>query len=119
MSRTQSRTTLLRSHRMALAVLAATVVMISIRVSLSPSQTRRRAAGPKFRPIRVVREFPAIKDVPIIRADQVKRQVSASELVLGVVVNDQARAYPINMLTGPSREIINDKLGGRAIAATW
>ena len=31
----------------------------------------------------------------------------------------QARAYPINMLTGPSREIINDVLGGVPIAATW
>ncbi len=41
------------------------------------------------------------------------------ELVLGVVVQGQARAYPINMLTGPSREIINDHLGDRDIAATW
>jgi hypothetical protein len=39
--------------------------------------------------------------------------------VLGVVVGKEARAYPINMLTNPTREIINDKLGGRAIAATW
>ena len=26
---------------------------------------------------------------------------------------------PINMLTNPTREIINDTLGGRSIAATW
>ena len=30
-----------------------------------------------------------------------------------------ARAYPINMLTGPHREIINDKIGETAFAATW
>jgi hypothetical protein len=35
------------------------------------------------------------------------------------VVEGKARAYPINMLTGPRREIINDELGGKAIAATW
>jgi hypothetical protein len=34
-------------------------------------------------------------------------------------VKGESRADPINMLTGPQREIINDRLGGRAIAATW
>ncbi|MCP4175358.1 MAG: DUF3179 domain-containing protein [Fuerstiella sp.] len=42
-----------------------------------------------------------------------------NELVIGVRVNGAARAYPINQLTGPKREIINDMLGGTAIAATW
>ncbi len=45
--------------------------------------------------------------------------VKDEELVLGVVVGREARAYPINTLTGPRREIINDRLGGRSIAATW
>ena len=45
--------------------------------------------------------------------------VRDDELVLGVVVNGEARAYPINTLTGAQREIINDELGGRSIAATW
>jgi hypothetical protein len=45
--------------------------------------------------------------------------VKNEELVLGVVVGKEARAYPINTLTGPRREIINDQLGGQAIAATW
>jgi hypothetical protein len=48
-----------------------------------------------------------------------ERVVRPNELVLGVVVEGKARAYPINMLTGPRREIINDELGGKAIAATW
>lgn len=61
----------------------------------------------------------AITDVPILDADKVVNQVTDNELVLGVVTGGKARAYPINMLTGPSREIINDTLGGRAIAATW
>lgn len=65
------------------------------------------------------RRFPAIKNLaPKSRteADQVLRD---EELVLGVVVNGKARAYAINMLTGPTREIVNDELGGVAIAATW
>ena len=71
---------------------------------------------------RVVLKNPlrAIVDAPMIPASQVtKKVVVDDELVLGVVVNGQPRAYPINMLTGPTREIINDQLGGQAIAATW
>lgn len=74
---------------------------------------------PEFDPIVVVRPFPAIENPPIIAGVDVVDQVVAKELVLGVVVNGEARAYPINMLTGPSREVINDTLGGRDIAATW
>jgi len=45
--------------------------------------------------------------------------VDDDELVIGVVIDGEARAYPINQLTGPDREIINDELAGTAIAATW
>jgi len=45
--------------------------------------------------------------------------VPDNELVLGVEVNGMARAYRINELTGPRREIINDTLSGLPIAATW
>ena len=75
--------------------------------------------GPEFRPRRVVRPFPALKNPRVIKASAVKNQVTDAELVLGVEINGKARAYPINMLTGPSREVINDVVGGRAIAATW
>ena len=65
------------------------------------------------------RERRAIVDAPFISAGKVTGQVSDKELVIGVVIDGKSRAYPINMLTGPSREIINDILGGRSIAATW
>ena len=41
------------------------------------------------------------------------------DLVLGVEVNGEHRAYPINQLTGPKRELINDYLGGEPILVTW
>ena len=59
----------------------------------------------------------AITDPKIIPASEA--QISDNELVIGVEIDGQARAYPINQLTGPSREIINDELAGTAIAATW
>ena len=76
-------------------------------------------AAPEFTPRQVVKPFEAIRDPKIVPAAKAGDWVRDDELVLGVVVNGAARAYPINMLTSPTREIINDKLGGRAIAATW
>ena len=77
------------------------------------------AKAPGFEPRRVVRAFPAIKNAPSIPAARVIGQVTDSELVIGVQIGEAARAYPVNMLTGPDREIINDTLGGVPIAATW
>lgn len=102
------------SYARALAVLA----MMSLCVA-GIAQSRVSDATPPFEPIRVVRPFPPIVDAPVMAGADVDQEVTANELVLGVVVNGEARAYPINMLTGPSREIINDHLGGVAIAATW
>ena len=78
-----------------------------------------RGLTPVFNPRRVVPSQPVIIDVPFVAASEVNRQVYDKELVIGVEINGEARAYPINALTGPSREIINDTLGGRAIAASW
>ncbi len=83
------------------------------------SQAAQRQTAPQFQPTRVIPPQRAIKTAPVVKADRVHGQVTDAELVLGVVVKGEARAYPINMLTGPSREIINDTLGGQAIAATW
>ena len=76
-------------------------------------------AGPEFEPRRVVKAFDPITDPKVVVADKAGEFVRDEELVLGVVIGEAARAYPINMLTRPIREIINDRLGGRSIAATW
>lgn len=73
-----------------------------------------------FNPVVLEKEpRPPIVNAPFISAHEVVDQVRPEELVLGIVIGGEARAYPINMLVGPEREIINDTLGGRAIAATW
>lgn len=73
-----------------------------------------------FRPTQALSgAMPSIIAPPLLTEDQASETIRDDELVLGVVVNGQARAYPINMLTGPDREIVNDVLGERAIAATW
>ena len=83
------------------------------------SSTAICADDQEFRPRVVIRRsFPAILDAPVSTAKQAVT-LQDNELVLGITLGDRARAYPINMLTGPSREIINDVLNGRSIAATW
>ena len=72
-----------------------------------------------FKPMLVLEEQSAITDCNVVPADQAEGKVDPDELVLGVVVAGEARAYPINTMTGPAREIFNDELGGRPIAATW
>ena len=79
----------------------------------------REQAAPDFRPVRVVPTQRPITQFPTRQVRDAYNALNPSELVLGVTVNDESRAYPINMLTGPRREILNDTVGGQAIVATW
>ena len=72
-----------------------------------------------YEPQHAVSSFPAIENPKAVAPEQVGQQIQPNDLVLGVEINGASRAYPINQLTGPSREILNDRLGGQAIAATW
>ena len=104
-----------------------TVLTIVVLASASQSAGRVADAQPndqatavrKFLPKKLMSPRKAIVDAPFISAEEVNDQVTDSELVLGVVVEGKARAYPVNMLTGPAREIINDRIGKTDFAATW
>ena len=88
-------------------------------VSLALAQAPRSDADNAFRPRKVVGKFKPITEFPTVAVGDVGDRLNPSELVLGVTVGKKSRAYPINMLTGPIREILNDTLDGHAIAATW
>jgi hypothetical protein len=47
------------------------------------------------------------------------KRLKDDELVLGIALDSASRAYPHNMLTGPNREIINDKLTDEPILVTF
>ena len=72
-----------------------------------------------FYPIQVVTRPPLVTDFKVMSVDEARGQIEDDELVLGVSIGGEARAYPLNVMTGPDREVFNDELGGRAIAATW
>ena len=72
-----------------------------------------------FNPQRLADAFPPIIEPQSVAVETADEQLSLGELVLGIEINGESRAYPINMLASPPREVINDRLGGQAIAATW
>lgn len=86
----------------------------------TPEIASSETISQEFRPEVVIpNSFPPIVNPRSVTAEEATEQLRPEELVLGVELNGEARAYPINMLTGPQREIVNDQLGGQWIAATW
>ncbi len=61
--------------------------------------------------------FPVKSGLTIVPA--ARAALRDDDLVLGVVVGGEARAYPINLMWEPQNEVLNDTLGGEPIAATW
>lgn len=87
---------------------------------LMPPLSAENPPSPEsFMPQQVVPAMPAITEIKTVSAEDVTDEISDDELVIGVVIDGNARAYSINMLTGPSREIFNDVLADEPIATTW
>ena len=61
--------------------------------------------------------FPLNLEPEILAADEV--ELGDDDMVMGLVIAGEARAYPVNYMNGPLNEVVNDTLGGEAIASTW
>ena len=61
--------------------------------------------------------FPLNVDPEIIEASEA--DLGDDDLVMGIVIDGQARAYPVNYMNGPLNEVVNDTLGGEPITSTW
>jgi hypothetical protein len=61
--------------------------------------------------------FPLNVDPEIVPASEAP--IEDDDMVLGVVINGEPRAYPVNYMNGPYNEVVNDELGGEAIAPSW
>ncbi len=61
--------------------------------------------------------IPAIFDPVFVNAEEANSQLLDEDLVIGVTVNGEHRAYGVAFLS--NHEIVNDTLGGRPIAVTW
>jgi hypothetical protein len=93
--------------------------------SLAPSNTPASTDTPApavERDLRIVTllpkdAIPAVFDPEFLTVEEADEWYDDQELVLGVEINGEARAYSIPFLSG--REIVNDTVGGRKIAVTW
>jgi hypothetical protein len=94
-------------------------------VGLAALLSLAKQAQTEFAPKRLMATQEPILLSTVKAAREATSELAPSELVLGVTVGAESRAYPINMLAGPhensqiSQEIINDQLGGEAIVVTW
>ncbi len=61
--------------------------------------------------------IPAILDPQFVSAAEAAEQMVGSERVLGISINGDHRAYPLNQLS--RHEIVNDEVGGVPVAVTW
>ena len=59
----------------------------------------------------------AITRPRFITPEQAQRWMSPSERVIGVEIDGEAKAYPINLLS--RHEIVDDVVGGKPVAVTW
>ena len=61
--------------------------------------------------------IPSIDNPRFVGPGEADRQMQSFERVLGVSINGDHRAYPLNMLS--RHEIVNDTVGGVPVAVTW
>jgi hypothetical protein len=61
--------------------------------------------------------IPSIDEPRFYEAEEADQEYEDHELVIGVVVDGEARAYPIDLLS--RHEIVNDTIAGHPIAITW
>ena len=61
--------------------------------------------------------IPAILDPQFLRPEDAGSQMQANERVIGLSIDGDHRAYPLNLLS--RHEIVNDTVGGVPVAVTW
>jgi hypothetical protein len=61
--------------------------------------------------------IPALDDPGFSSSGEVGRLLKASDRVLGVALNGEAKAYPVRILNW--HELVNDSVGGRPVFVSW
>ena len=61
--------------------------------------------------------IPSIDNPRFVGPGEADQQMQSFERVLGVSINGNHQAYPLNMLS--RHEIVNDTVGGVPVAVTW
>ncbi len=61
--------------------------------------------------------IPSIDNPRFLEREEADSQMLETERVIGVSINGDHRAYPLNLLS--RHEIVNDTVGGVPVAVTW
>ena len=86
---------------------------MSRRSSPGPAEPRDRSAFTHL----TEGGYPLNVQPEIVTANQI--DIGDEDIVMGIVISGEARAYPVNYMNGPYHEVVNDELGGQAIAPSW
>ena len=86
---------------------------------LRPRASAVRGRSPLLEPPEGLQRVPSARPFQAVTAQEAGSAIADDEFVLGVEVDGNARAYPLNMLGNPGREVVNDTLGGRPVAVTF
>ena len=109
----------------AAALLAGLVAIAGLhQVRSNPSSAVVESDGSAFDPIRAGEiksilpqdAIPALIKPSYLAASQAL-DIYDREMVIGVVINGDARAYPLATMS--AHEIVDDDVGGQSIAVTW
>lgn len=117
-----------------IAAVLCVAVIVTCGVYFVRWNMKRRAAAEERKPAPALPRRQIVQAdpngfAPVAAADEQQAQIDSrqqadkwveeDELVVGMVLKGQPRAYVVNTMTGPAREIFNDTLAGLPIAATW
>ena len=88
----------------------------------TPAEEVRASTGERYGDYEIITVLPrdaisAIDEPVFVSPAEADETYLDDELILGVELNGDARAYSIPLLS--SHEIVNDVVGGRTIAVTW
>ena len=110
----------------AVAALLGVIVLLQSRHAIvrHPTGNVVESGGPAFDPIRsdeIVSVLPQDAIPALIKPNYLSvsqaSDINDQEEVLGVVINGDARAYPLSTMS--AHEIVDDDVGGQPVAVTW
>lgn len=103
----------------AFLILAALIALAGFTFALFKPRSDQ-ALTETFSPDRYLIPQEPVTQFAVKKVAAASKELEAAELILGVCIGKEARAYPINMLNHePANKVINDVLAGQPIMATW
>ena len=101
-----------RFRKIPISVLA---LGLAVAVTVTPAMTQQRDLPGSYEQLYPRGRIAAIDDPQVVHASEAS--ITDDSVVLGVVIEGQARAYSIRLLN--AYEVVNDTIGETDFAAVW